>query len=92
MNELLLMEDLKGLNNVLRHEGRKGQRWGIFGASGATRFQPGAVYAKGMANPNAGSTKRSLFSKNPRTKKKKQNLKSLCIMICLNIQTMIFEK
>lgn len=53
MNELLLMEDLKGLNNVIRHEGRKGQRWGIFGASGATRFQPGAVYAKGMADPNA---------------------------------------
>ena len=59
MNELLLMEDLKGLNNVIRHEGRKGQRWGIFGASGATRFQPGAVYAKGMANPNAEKDKKA---------------------------------
>lgn len=75
MNELLLMEDLKGLNNVLRHEGRKGQRWGIFGASGATRFQPGAVYAKGMANPNAGSTKRSLFSKKPKSENKKEEAK-----------------
>ena len=47
MNELLLNNDLTLLNNYLQHSGRPGMKWGTFGASGATRYQNHAVYAKG---------------------------------------------
>lgn len=53
MNEKLLDKDLTTLNSFLSHSGRPGMKWGTFGASGATRWQSGAVYAKGMSNPNA---------------------------------------
>ena len=71
MNETLLMEDLTELNNSLQHSGRPGMKWGVFGASGATRWQPGAVYAKGMSAPGS-SGKKSLFGKKDKEKKEKQ--------------------
>lgn len=70
MNELLLNNDLTVLNNSLQHDGRKGMRWGVFGASGATRFQPGAVYAKGMKNPNGKSIIQRLNEKRTEIKAK----------------------
>ncbi len=66
MNEQLLNNDLIALNNYLSHSGRPGMKWRTFGASGATRWQPGAVYAKGMTNPND----------NPLSKSKTNNLDS----------------
>lgn len=71
MNETLLMEDLTELNNSLQHSGRPGMKWGVFGASGATRWQPGAVYAKGMSAPGS-SGKKSLFGKKDKEKKDKE--------------------
>lgn len=67
MNELLLNNDLTVLNNFLQHTGEKGMRWGVFGASGATRYQNHAVYAKGApryANENYGDVYKQLLARN----------------------------
>lgn len=66
MNETLLMEDLTDLNNSLQHAGRLGMKWRTFGASGATRWQSGAVYAQGKSDPSEKKLKSS-------SKKKKNN-------------------
>lgn len=47
-NDLLLYVDTDA---ILCHDGQKNQKWRVFGASGATRFQRGAVYAEGMPDP-----------------------------------------